>query len=190
MSCVSTQCLTFLNSTEIQGFRANVSEAQAKLDRLSEKEAEIEAQKRDLQGAIDDAQHIVQIQTEGTASEVLRLKSIYYPYVLLGFSNSLISLDELEALEALHQWRATKINPRLMEFIYASRFLISIPCKDNRPDVSRLAVSSTPESKLQRDAFPALTELMIANAQRVVAARGAVTDVRVVRIPCFYRVVT
>lgn len=171
-----------MNSTEIQGFRANVSEAQAKLDRLSEKEAEIEAQKRDLQGAIDDAQRIVQIQTEGTASEVLRLKSNYYPYVLLGFSNLFFS-DELEALEALHQWRATKIDPRLMEFIYASRFLISIPCKDNRPDVSRLAVSSTPESKLQRDAFPALTELMIANAQRVVVARGAATDVRVVRTP-------
>lgn len=51
--------------------------------------------------------------------------------------------------------------------------------------MSRLAVSSTPESKLQRDAFPALTELMIVNAQRVVAARGAATDVRVVRVLCF-----
>lgn len=62
-------------STEIQAFRANVSEAEAKLQRLKEKDAEIEAEKQELTTAIAQAQRIIHINTESTSSEVFRLKS-------------------------------------------------------------------------------------------------------------------
>ena len=55
-------------------FRADVSEAKAKLERLEEKLAEIESQKEEATTAINQARHIVHIQKESTSAEVFRLK--------------------------------------------------------------------------------------------------------------------
>lgn len=59
---------------EIQAFKANVSEAEAKLKRLNEKLIEIDAQKLENTIAISQAEHMIHIRTESTSSEVLRLK--------------------------------------------------------------------------------------------------------------------
>ena len=59
---------------ELQAFRDGVSEAEAKLNRLSQKLSEIESQKEEDNAAIDRAEERIHITTESTSSEVLRLK--------------------------------------------------------------------------------------------------------------------
>ena len=71
-----------LYSTEIQSFKANVTEAENKLQRLREKHDEVEAQKREINDAIAQAQRIIHIQTESTSSEVFRLKSMSFSHVV------------------------------------------------------------------------------------------------------------
>ena len=151
-----------------------MSEAQAKLQRLQEKDVEIEDQKREITAAIAQAKRVIHIQTESTSSEVFRLKSkcrITFKYLFLIGT----FVDELETLEDFHLWRCTKMSPRLMKFIYAARFEVSIPC-DNficyKPSASQLTVTKTNESKLkERDPFPALTDLMVSNAPFLLQTR-------------------
>ncbi|KAI0706070.1 Spc7 kinetochore protein-domain-containing protein [Cytidiella melzeri] len=147
---------------EVQAQRANVSEAQAKLNRLQEREAEIQIQKEDLESAISHSQELIQRQTESTSSEVFRLK------------------DELEALEDLHLWRATKLDANLKEFVYASRIHVSIPCVAHQPDVSRLRVQRTKASREERDEFPELSGLMLTSAQHIAAASRKTADLRTI----------
>ena len=64
----------FFSSTELEAFRADVSEAKAKLDRLEEKLAETEAQKEEANNAISQAQHVIHVQKESTSAEVFRLR--------------------------------------------------------------------------------------------------------------------
>ena len=66
--------LRVCHSNEIEAFRADVSEAKAKLERLDEKLAEIESQKGEVNTAITQARHIAHIQKESTSVEVFRLK--------------------------------------------------------------------------------------------------------------------
>ena len=63
-----------MTSTEIEAFRADVSEAKAKLERFDEKLADIEAQKAELTAAITQSKHVIHIQKESTSAEVFRLK--------------------------------------------------------------------------------------------------------------------
>ncbi|GJE85895.1 Spc7 kinetochore protein-domain-containing protein [Phanerochaete sordida] len=140
--------------TEIQSFKANVTEAENKLQRLQEKLDEVEGQKKELNIAIAEAQRVIQVKTESNSSEVARLKS------------------ELETLEDLHLWRVLKISSDLFEFLYASRFHVTVPCINFKPIFDKVSVAQTPESKLrERDLFPALTQLMVANARHVLAAQ-------------------
>ncbi|KAI0344137.1 hypothetical protein BDW22DRAFT_1483249 [Trametopsis cervina] len=148
---------------EVQALHANVSEAQAKLDRLKERSAEISSQKQEQESAISHGKELVQRQTESTSSEVLRLK------------------NELEALEDLHLWRAVKLGSDLKEFLYSSRFRVLIPCVSHKPDVSRLTVERTKASRMkERDEFPELTELMLQCAPHIAAASGKGIDLRMI----------
>ncbi|KAK7694277.1 hypothetical protein QCA50_001458 [Cerrena zonata] len=141
----------------IEGYSTDISEAKAKLERLEEKLAEIEAQKQDALDAISQAQQIVHIQKESTSTEVFRLK------------------DELEALEILHQWRMTKISPSLVEFIYAGRFAVSIPCIKFMPLPSRITIQRTKASKFERDSFPQYTEMMTKGALKLISKMSSPT---------------
>ena len=67
------------HSNEIEAFRADVSEAKAKLERLHEKLAEIDSQREEATSAIDKAKHIAHIQKESTSVEVFRLKGTPFP---------------------------------------------------------------------------------------------------------------
>ena len=72
---------------ELQAFKSSVTEAEAKLKRLDEKLADIEAQKQENTTAITRAEQIIHIQTESTSSEVFRLRgsceAAYISFILL-----------------------------------------------------------------------------------------------------------
>ncbi|KAI8995444.1 Spc7 kinetochore protein-domain-containing protein [Trametes punicea] len=138
-------------STEIEAFRADVSEAKAKLERLDEKLAEIEVQKQEVMTAIAQAKHVIHIQKESTSAEVFRLK------------------DELEALHDLHLWRPVKHTADLIEFIYASKYHVSLPCRNYKPILAQATIVRTKHSKLkERDAFPQFTDLMLKTARNLI----------------------
>ncbi|KAI0639064.1 Spc7 kinetochore protein-domain-containing protein [Trametes polyzona] len=138
-------------STEIEAFRADVSEAKAKLERLDEKLAEINAQKEEATAAISEAKHVIHIQKESTSAEIFRLK------------------DELEALQDLHLWRATRYTPSLVELTYASKYHVSLPCKNFAPLLQQATVSRTKQSRVkERDAFPQFTDLVVKTANSLV----------------------
>ncbi|KAI0359036.1 hypothetical protein OH77DRAFT_1509753 [Trametes cingulata] len=138
-------------STEIEAFRADVSEAKAKLERLEEKLEEVEAEKEEASTAISKAKHIIHIQKESTSAEVFRLK------------------DELEALQDLHLWRPVKHTRDLVEFIYASKYQVSLPCRDYKPIPGKANVVRTQQAKLkERDAFPQFTDLVVRTARSLI----------------------
>jgi hypothetical protein len=60
----------------VQALQANVSEAQAKLNRLEEREREIQLQREELEAGIARGQELIQRQTASTSLEVLRLKGL------------------------------------------------------------------------------------------------------------------
>lgn len=62
------------DSAELEAFRADVSEARAKMGRLQEKLKEIDSETQEATTAITSAQHALQVQKESTSSEVFRLK--------------------------------------------------------------------------------------------------------------------
>jgi len=61
-------------SAELEAFRADVAEGNAKLERLEEKLQELDLQKREATGAIEKAQRLLHIQKNSTRAEVFRLK--------------------------------------------------------------------------------------------------------------------
>ncbi|KAI0651524.1 Spc7 kinetochore protein-domain-containing protein [Trametes meyenii] len=148
-------------STEIEAFRADVSEAKAKLERLDEKLAEVEAQKEEATSAISKAKHVIHIQKESTSAEVFRLK------------------DELDALQDLHLWRTAKHTADLVEFVYAAKYHVSLPCKDYKPVLGQATIVRTKQAKLkERDAFPQFTDLAVRTARSLVAEGGETLEIK------------
>lgn len=64
-------------SVEVQALQANVSEAQAKLNRLQERDTEIRQQKEELESAISRGEELIQRQTESTSLRVFRLRGSF-----------------------------------------------------------------------------------------------------------------
>ncbi|KAH9853039.1 Spc7 kinetochore protein-domain-containing protein [Lenzites betulinus] len=148
-------------STEIEAFRADVSEAKAKLERLDEKLGELDAQKEEATASISKAKHIIHIQKESTSAEVFRLK------------------DELEALQDLHLWRAVTHTSVLVELTYASKYQVSLPCKNYKPILAQATISRTKQSKLkERDAFPQFTDLVVKTATSLVKQSDEKLDIK------------
>ncbi|KAI0768622.1 Spc7 kinetochore protein-domain-containing protein [Trametes elegans] len=153
-------------SSEIEAFRADVSEGKAKLERLDEKLSEIEAQKEEATTAISQAKHTIHIQKESTSSEVFRLK------------------EELEALQDLHLWRTAKHTRDLIEFVYASKFHVSLPCQGYKPILSRATIVQTKQSKQkERDRFPQLTDLALKTARSLLVECEEELESKQVRNP-------
>ncbi|KAI0726175.1 Spc7 kinetochore protein-domain-containing protein [Fomitopsis betulina] len=148
-------------SSELEVFRTDVSESRAKLDRLNEKLAEIEEQKQEATAAIARANYNAHIQKESTTSAVFRLK------------------DELEALQDLHLWRATKISPTMIQFIYASRYEVSIPCMMHEPILADVTISKVKDLRLkERDHFPSFTTLALQAAQQMMIESDGPLNIR------------
>ncbi|KAF9821806.1 hypothetical protein IEO21_00236 [Rhodonia placenta] len=143
------------SSNELEAFRIDVSESRAKLERFEEKLAEIESQKQEASNAIAYSQHSIHIKKEGTSVEVIKLR------------------DELEALQDLHLWRTTKLSADVVEFIYASRYQVTIPCIMHKPIANKVSISRARDSRTrERDTFPRFTDLALLTAQQMVASLG------------------
>lgn len=148
-------------SIALEAFRADVDEGKAKLDRLQEKLEEIETQKLETTNAIQMAERQVQVQKNSTHVEVFRLK------------------DELEALQNLHMLQVTKILPELFEFRYASSYDVSVPCEHFRPLVKEVSITRVQNAKLKyKDAFPALSPLMLKTASSLITRSDGNLSVR------------
>ncbi|KAG2149678.1 Spc7 kinetochore protein-domain-containing protein [Suillus cothurnatus] len=148
-------------SVALEAFRADVDEGKAKLDRLQEKLEEIEAQKLETTNAIQVAERQVQVQKNSTHAEVFRLK------------------DELEALQNLHMLQVTKVLPELFEFRYASSYDVSVPCENFCPVVKEVSITRVQSAKLKyKDAFPALSALILKTASSLIVRSGGDLSVR------------
>lgn len=126
---------------------------------------------------------MIHVRTESTSSEVLRLKGEQFINQLYPTRpQCVLATEELEALQDLHLWRTTKISPNLMEFIYASRFVVSVPCVKLRPVLSQLRIERVKGARLrERDPYPDLTRLMLEGAKHVVSSIPGEIDIRKVR---------
>lgn len=157
----------------MEAFRADVAEGNAKLDRLKDKLQELALQKQEANGAIEEAQRAIHVQKNSTRAEVFRLKGDIR-FVSVEQIAAQFRIDELASLEDLHLWRATKIQPDLLEFIYASTYKVSIPCLKFQPLVEQLDVKRLDSVKTKvKDAFPHLTDFMSRMAtQRVAQVDG------------------
>src|ERR1700691_320056 len=78
------------------------------------------------------------------------------------------SVDELETLENLHLWRAVKVHPDLLEFVYASTYRFLIPCIKFKPVVEKLDVRRLDVTMKLKDAFPQLSDLMLRMAKQII----------------------
>ncbi|KAI9462336.1 Spc7 kinetochore protein-domain-containing protein [Lactarius psammicola] len=88
-------------------------------------------------------------QGNSTQTEALRLK------------------EELASLEALHLWHTTRVQPDQFEFVYASRFHVSVPCVGFKPLKNQIRITKTKDMPLRvKDQFPRFTDLMIQVAQQ------------------------
>ncbi|CCM00329.1 uncharacterized protein FIBRA_02359 [Fibroporia radiculosa] len=139
-------------STELEIYRTDVSEGRLKLERMEEKLAEIEEQKRETSHAIAQAQHVIHIQKESTSVEVFRLK------------------DELEALQALHLWQITTITADVIVLFYNASYEVTVPCVKHRPNLWKATVSRTQHARTrERDVFPHFTDLTLRAAQQLLS---------------------
>jgi hypothetical protein len=92
-----------------------------------------------------------------------------------------ILADELESLEDLHLWQATKIQPDLLEFVYAAAYRVSIPCIKFKPIVEKLDIRRLDNLKTKfKDTFPQLTDLMLRMAKQKVILENAHLTIRTV----------
>ena len=169
------------SSAELEALRADVSEARAKMERLQEKQKEIETETRESNAAIASAQRASQVQQESTSSEVFRLKGGLLSPCKLRRLNVHSSTDELEALQDMHMWRLTKIESAYAELVYTSRYQVCIPCKNFRPLLDDVTISPAKDLRAkERDAFPQLTALTLQQAHAVLLDRQC-KNIRMVR---------
>ena len=61
-------------SVEVDGYRTDVSEALAKLERLNMRSSELDEEQKEAQNDIAECERIIQIQNSSTKEEVFRLK--------------------------------------------------------------------------------------------------------------------
>ncbi|KDR84860.1 hypothetical protein GALMADRAFT_233294 [Galerina marginata CBS 339.88] len=136
---------------EIEALKAELAEGNDQLRWLQERSSEIETQKREARNTIATAQRILHMKQTSTRSEVFRLKS------------------ELEALEDLHMSRITKVHADLFEYIYASLFRVSIPCKNFLPVVTKVSITRFGKASTRyKDDFPRLSSFLLSTGQQLI----------------------
>ncbi|KAJ6519385.1 Spc7 kinetochore protein-domain-containing protein [Mycena sanguinolenta] len=148
-------------NVEVEALQAEVAESNAQLQWLQERLEELELEKRQARLAIADANRILHIQKNSTHAELSRLK------------------EELNGLQDLHMFRATKVLPELFEYEYAFQFLVSIPCHNFAPIGSKLEISRLQSSRRLPDDFPVLSRYFLDNAARQIPD-GKVTTRQIV----------
>jgi kinetochore protein Spc7/SPC105 len=79
-----------------------------------------------------------------------------------------LHIGELEALENFHRFRVTRVDESLFEYIYASRFKVSIPCNNYLPITSNLEISHVVDATVIKDDFPQFTNIILQAAKVLV----------------------
>ncbi|KAF5375271.1 hypothetical protein D9758_000082 [Tetrapyrgos nigripes] len=148
---------------EIDALRNEEKEGLDQLVWLKERLADIEAHKREATTAINEASRLLDLQKNGTRSEVFRLK------------------EELETLEDLHMFRITKVNANIFEYVYASAYRVSIPCQKYQPVVEKIDIVPVPESSRHKDDFPRLKNFLLSAAKHMIRNSGESTTRRIVQ---------
>ena len=73
-------------------------------------------------------------------------------------------------------FRITKVNADLFEFVYASLFLVSIPCKKFVPTISNINITRFGKASTRyKDDFPKLSAFLLETAQWLVSDGDATT---------------
>ncbi|KAJ3860127.1 Spc7 kinetochore protein-domain-containing protein [Lentinula novae-zelandiae] len=138
-------------NVEVESLRAEVKEANDQLHWLEERLENVVLQKQEATSAIAEANRRLHIQTNSTGVEVIRLQ------------------NELQALEDLHMFHISKVQPDLFEFTYASAYHITIPCQDYLPLVDSVDISKLPELYTKyKDEFPVLTNFLLSAAKEYI----------------------
>ncbi|KAJ3513056.1 hypothetical protein NLJ89_g3160 [Agrocybe chaxingu] len=133
---------------EVEALKAELAEGSDQVRWLQEHIDEIEAQKREAKNTISTAARILHMKQTSTRSEVFRLKG------------------ELEALEDLHMCRISKVNANLFEYVYASLFQVSIPCRNFVPIVTKVNITRYAKANTRyKDDFPKLSAFLLATAK-------------------------
>jgi hypothetical protein len=151
-----------VTSAALNEFRAEVSEANAKLERLEEKLRDLEIEEAETTASIEASQQKLHVLENSTQSEVLRLKGTSSREALRAIFHHCRRVGELASLEELHLWHISRAQPDLFEFVYASRFRVHVPCVGFKPLKNQIRITKTKEMLLGRkDQFPRFTDLMI-----------------------------
>jgi Knl1 RWD C-terminal domain len=74
--------------------------------------------------------------------------------------------DELNNLQDLHLWRAIQLSTEMVEFVYDSKYRVTIPCRRYSPIPEALNVVPFGDQSQANDDFPLVTELMYRIARR------------------------
>ena len=82
---VADRRLTWAISAALNEFRAEVSEANAKLERLEEKLKDLETEEAETTASIEASQQKLHILENSTQTEALRLKGMSFEEVLRAF---------------------------------------------------------------------------------------------------------
>jgi kinetochore protein Spc7/SPC105 len=73
-------------------------------------------------------------------------------------------------------FRIAKVNPDLFEFVYASLFHVSIPCRKFIPTVSNISITRFGKTSTRyKDDFPKLSAFLLKTAQWLVSGGDATT---------------
>jgi kinetochore protein Spc7/SPC105 len=157
-----------LTSVEVDSLKNELKEGHEQLKWLEERLEELESQKREATDAIGEADRFLQIQKNSTHAEVLRLKGKQLLDVTLE-PGLIINVDELEALEKLHMFRVCRVSANVFEYVHASRFRVTIPCKNYLPLVEKVDIVRVPDARSKfKDDFPRLSEFFLAGAKQMV----------------------
>ncbi|KAF9015040.1 Spc7 kinetochore protein-domain-containing protein [Cyathus striatus] len=129
---------------EVEALQAEVVEGNETLKWTEDRLEEIELEKKETLSAIHQAERILQVQGNGTGSEVFRLK------------------DELEYLEDLHMFRVVKVSVDVFEYIYASQFRVSVPCRDFIPLLKKMDITRLDKARSKfKDDFPIFSDVAL-----------------------------
>ncbi|KAJ3780603.1 Spc7 kinetochore protein-domain-containing protein [Lentinula aff. detonsa] len=138
-------------NVEVESLRAEVKEANDQLRWLEERLENVALQKQEATSAINDANRLLHIQTNSTRVEVTRLR------------------NELQALEDLHMFHISQVQPDIFEYTYASAYQVTVPCQNYLPLVERVDISRVPEIRTKyKDEFPILSSFLLSAAKEYV----------------------
>ncbi|KAF9452580.1 hypothetical protein P691DRAFT_772204 [Macrolepiota fuliginosa MF-IS2] len=136
---------------EVEALRAELTEHTEQLNYLQGRLQELAIGRKEAADAIAKAQHVLQMKENSTRTEVFRLR------------------DELEALEDLHRFHITRVDESMFEYVYASYFKVTVPCRNFLPITSNVGITHVGDPMTKtKDDFPKLSTTLLQAAKALV----------------------